>query len=108
MKHPELGCYGDGAFGHQHTREACAAVLQTYAQDNFTSRGRKVPPIYTNSRTGAVYTVKDCLRELRGEMSDDAEEEHLACEWLNEHAPFTGAEWGWVDGDFGLWPEERL
>lgn len=96
----EFGCYGDGYFGHQHTRQACANILAYYAEENFTSRG-KLPPVVRGN-----CTVVSLIAMLGSEMSEDADEETLATDWLNEHAPFTGAYWGWLDGDFGLWPEE--
>jgi hypothetical protein len=103
--HPEIGCYGDGTFGHQHTRERCAEVLEHYAEANFTSRGIAAPlAIYGYADKP---TVERLAADLRGEMSDDASEEDTACEWLNTHAPFDGAYWGWNDGDFGLWPESE-
>lgn len=96
----ELGCYGDGTFGHRHTREACAVVLAHYVGENFRSRGLPVPDC-----TGAQGPDDVCMA-LRDEMTDDAGEEYAAAEWLNEHAPFEGASWGWQDGDFGLWTSE--
>jgi hypothetical protein len=95
-----LGCWGDGAFGHQHTRQACAATLRHYALENFESRGEATPGFDQD------FGPMQLAEKLDGEMPDDAWDEDLAIEWLNEHAPFTGAYWGWCDGDFGLWPEE--
>lgn len=91
--------YGDGTFGHQHTRERCADVLAYYANENFTSRGQPLPTF------GILRTVEEIVASLRSEMSDDATEEYAACDWLNEFAPFTGASWDWRDDDFGLWPD---
>ncbi len=99
-KQIELGCYGDGALGHQHTRDRCADVLEHYAQENFSSRGKTPPLSEFNDRP------HELVRYLRAEMSDDAGEEDSACGWLNEHVPFTAAYWGWDNGDFGLWQEE--
>jgi hypothetical protein len=79
----DAGCYGDGALGHQHTREACAA---------------KVEEIFVASpERDAV------IAALRGEMSDDASEEDDACDMLNEACGYRAVAWGWQDGDFGLW-----
>ncbi len=77
------GCYGDGRFGHQHTRERCAELLESFGY-----RG----------------TLID---DLRGEMSDDASEEDDACDWLEENATHATATWGWQDGDFGLWDSDE-
>lgn len=99
-EHAEIGCYGDGTFGHQHTREACSDVLGYFYDENFRSRGLHVPSL-------GDWTPYDLLMALRAEMTDDASEELAACEWLNEHVPFKGATWGWQDGDFGLWPESE-
>ena len=80
----EIGCYGDGTNGHQHTRHACANILHTFA----SASGRLID-------------------DLRKEMTDDADEEIAACSWLNNHSPHNGASWGWQDGDFGLWTNEE-
>jgi hypothetical protein len=92
----EVGCYGDGALGHQHTRERCADTLAHYLDANFRSRGLPTP-----EGLGA----DDLVMALRDEMTDDAAEEHAACEWLNDHAPFEDHSWAWRDGDFGLWSD---
>lgn len=84
-----VGCYGDGAFGHQHTRNVCAAILKFYAE--------------AQDAPARVWQIAVALRD---EMSDDAQEEYDACDWLNDHAAVEGAFWGWQDGDFGLWTEE--
>lgn len=95
----ELGCYGDGAFGHQHTRERCAELLLQVA-GAFVARGEAVP----QRHWGELYSLVD---DLRRAMSDDASEEFAACDWLTEHAPVEGAWWGWQEGDFGLWPVDE-
>ena len=95
------GRYGDGTFGHQHTRERCAETLAYYTNENFVSRGLAVP------MAGYANTAQ-VVKWLLGEMSDDGSEEDLACDWLNKHAPFTGACWGWCDGDFGLWLDDDI
>lgn len=98
---PDVGCYGDGGFGHQHTRECCANVIEHYAKENFTSRGKRAPHCPSGRMPDALTAC------LHGEMSDDAWEEDAACDWLNEHAPFEGCYWGWRDGDFGLWRDDE-
>jgi hypothetical protein len=86
----EPGCYGDGAFGHQHTRERCAdivaAVLATQGEE----------------RTDLCALVIN----LRDAMTDDASEEEEACDFLARSAAVPGCIWGWQDGDFGLWVNE--
>ncbi len=89
-----IGCYGDGALGHKHTRKACANVLEHYA------KGKSEADLRSN-----MVTVEVVVKMLRGTMSDDAWEEYQACEWLNDHAPIDGAYWGWENGDFGLWAD---
>lgn len=76
------GCFGDGTFGHQHTRIRCAEALVA---------------------TGAP---NDLVAPLYSDMSDDGSEEDDACDFLNGHAPVEGHFWGWQDGDFGLWPHD--
>jgi hypothetical protein len=70
-----VGCYGDGAFGHQHVRERLAAL------------------------------VRECDAEvadaLLGEMSDDAWEEDAALDLLNEHCA-EGIHWTFESGDLVL------
>lgn len=84
----EIGCYGDGGFGHQHTRERCADTVAHVAEQTNTPEPRHV------------------TMSLRGEMPGDAWDEYEACDWLNAHAPLTSAVWDWRDGDFGLWTDE--
>lgn len=97
----EIGCYGDGAFGHQHTRNRCSETIEYYVNENFRSRGLPVPAC------ASACSPDDVIMALRNEMSDDAWEEFAAIEWLNEHAPFTDHVWCWQDGDFGLWLSEE-
>ena len=91
MKAPELGCYGDGSLGHQHTRERCAEMILDVA----------------SGLDGDYYYEGIALvSQLRGPMSDDASEEDEACGWLTDHCSQANAWWGWQDGDFGLWAIE--
>lgn len=87
----DLGCYGDGANGHQHTRERCAGLIEDYAN------ALQLAP-RAASETAAL------VASLRGEMPDDASDELDAEEWLNDRVAHADAWWGWQDGDFGLWP----
>lgn len=96
------GIYGDSTYGHRTTRVACAAVLATYADRLFIERGIAVPA----SDDGTAVT--DVVAALRGSMTDDANEEYLACWWLNEYAGRPEATWGWNDGDFGLWSDDQV
>lgn len=91
-----LGVYGDGGFGHQHTRNACAALLDATA-DRLRRAGRIVPSVT------ATVSVWDLAQELRGDSADDLSAEYDGECWLNEVLPFRDAYWGWRDGDFGLW-----
>lgn len=92
----EVGCYGDGVLGHQHTRERCAELLHDIA----TGKHSASDPL-------AIFQT-GCLSEaLWSPMSDDASEEYEACDWLNKHMSIEGAVWGWRDGDFGLWPDSE-
>ena len=88
----KIGTYGDGTYGHQHTRERCAEIVQDIAR--------------TIAHPGERSTGDDLVDALVEEMSDDASEEQDACDWLNEHAAVNNATWGWQDGDFGLWANE--
>jgi hypothetical protein len=103
----EPGCYGDGAFGHQHTRESCAGVLLDALDAARASlRIADHEPTALHWRYQTFRACDGLIAELRGEMSDDASEEYDAEDLLNEIAPVDGHFWGWQDGDFGLWPEE--
>lgn len=94
----ELGCYGDGTFGHQHTRERCGELLHT--------RAIELEPSRLHDYREVIFSA-GCIKEaLHADMSDDGSEEHEACDWLNSYAAVDGASWGWQDGDFGLWPVE--
>lgn len=88
----EIGCYGDGALGHQHTRERCAEIVESYESPN----------PYTHARQLAICSA------LRRPMSDDAWEEQEACLLLEQNVSVEGAWWGWQDGDFGLWPIKQV
>lgn len=83
----KIGCYGDGALGHQHTREVCAKLIEQVSLD-----------------CSDRHMIENALR---GEMSDDAWEEDAALVILEANAGVEGASWGWRDGDFGLWPNEE-
>lgn len=87
----EPGCYGDGTFGHQHTRERCADLLESAIH------------LYSTATGEARALQRDVVNALRGDMSDDAGEEYDACELLDTLMPHESAYWGWSDGDFGLW-----
>lgn len=51
----EPGCYGDGALGHQHTREACA---------NYDRKAIPESPYATTwSRDGSTAHLWDCIRQ---------------------------------------------
>lgn len=99
MKRVEIGCYGDGRLGHQHTRECCAEVLEYYFEA-FHAREESLPGPWD-----VGFGPTQLIAALNGEMSDDAQEEYDACDWLNDHAAVDGHLWSWDDGDFGLWPD---
>ena len=79
---PDVGCFGDASFGHDHIR----GCLRTLLQHKFET---------------------DCLEanEIRGrlheEMSDDASEEDDAINLLNDYA-CEGVYFEFVDGDLML------
>jgi hypothetical protein len=96
---PDLGVYGDGSLGHQHTRTKAAMLLEADAWSEEQKPG-------AGARLNAQ-SLREVATALRGEMSDDAWEEDAACEALEEFMPHPDAFWGWQDGDFGLWPIEN-
>ena len=80
----QTGCYGDGAFGHQHCRERLAEMLES-----------------------TVDYCPDVVASLRSDMPDDAWDEYDALKLLNDAHPNYDTCWGFQDGDFGLWPIEE-
>lgn len=70
-----LGCYADGAFGHDHVRR----VLKDLVEE-----------------TGGS---EDLVNSLQGAMPDDAWDEYEALDWLNEHAASEGCAWEFNCGD---------
>ena len=89
MKH-EIGCYGDGSFGHQHCRERLAKVYDRKCMGRFRED-------LTNPWEAEVSAA------LRGSMPDDAWDEDAALDALNEAETRDYLFWGFQDGDFGLW-----
>ncbi len=69
----DVGCYADGALGHQHVRDKMADLLERL----YRHHPRGGNGLYWES------DIKALVAELRGEMSDDASEEYEAIEWLN-------------------------
>jgi hypothetical protein len=96
-KTPEPGCYGDGTFGHQHTRQRCAEQVE------FT---RCTDPAWRRAVANGRMRADDLIDSLLGPMPDDAGDELDACDWLNTWAPLDGHHWDWLDGDLGLWPDD--
>lgn len=92
MSRFEPGCYGDGTFGHQHTRECCADLIDNLIEEYYAIGSDA-------ERAGSE------LAQLLQD-GDDVSEEQEACDWLNEFHGREGYYWGWQDGDFGLWPGE--
>lgn len=68
----DVGCYADGAFGHQHCREVLADLLGNVP--NSTAHG------FLGEPGGTVDALQAALRS---EMSDDAWEEDRALDALN-------------------------
>lgn len=92
----ELGCYGDGAQGHDYTRRACHDIMRWVLT--------KVDSV---SWSRAAFEAAPIMESLMAEAPDDHADEDSACEWLNSWAPMPNASWEWFDGDFGLWPTEE-
>lgn len=82
----DIGCWGDGSFGHQNTRNCCGNTLKALGNQN-----------------------EELVASLYGPMPDDAWDEHEAETWLNELVSSRPPEayFGWQDGDFGLWKTEH-
>lgn len=82
----DIGCHADASLGHQHCREALAQRIE--AIDDST------PKQWT-----------DLAASLRGDMSDDASEEDIALEILDEHC--DGVAFVFQDGDLMLVESEE-
>jgi len=94
----DIGCYGDGTHGHAYTRLVCAAEIC-----QVLGYGPKVKP------DEEWYRGEEIAELLHKEMSDDAEEERDACDWLQAHTNIPrDSYWDWQDGDFGLWLSEDM
>jgi len=88
----DFGCFGDGAFGHQHVRESLANLLvQMFRHSPRGGDG----PYWDN-------TVSPLVEELRGDMSDDASEEYDAIDLLNERCCSWECVFDFIDGDLML------
>ena len=83
----DAGCYGYGALGHDHVRRRLAEQLEALSRAEGIDRD-------------------DLVRDLRGPMSDDAWEEELALEVLNDWSVCQGVYWTLRDGDLMLLPED--
>ena len=69
----EIGCYADGALGHDHVREQLAALLCRLYRH------------HPRGGDGSEWSeVKPIVEALQKPMSDDGEEEYEAIEWLNK------------------------
>jgi hypothetical protein len=76
----DIGCFADGAFGHQHCRNTLANLVDYIDQRRLVSR-----------------EFETLSRSLRGEMPEDAWDEYEALDLLNEHCDPRVAfafEWG--------------
>lgn len=76
----DVGCFGDGAYGHVHIRCVLANLLDEHFGD----------------------VAAGLILELRGEMSDDAGEELEAIDRLNELYAPSGLRFEMIDGDLML------
>lgn len=76
----DVGCYGDGALGHDHCRSRLADLLETYRPEGW----------------------EPLAAELRGAMSDDDSETMEACDLLSDR---LGVVVGFHDGDLMIMPE---
>jgi hypothetical protein len=74
----EVGCYGDGSFGPDHTRG-------------------KVFDIALNEGWQPIDMLQSCFITLQ----DLQELEGEAIDYLNEHCSDDSHYWGYEDGDFG-------
>lgn len=91
----DIGCYADGVFGHQHIRDRLADILVHMFRHS--PRGGDGPYWATASKL---------VDELRGEMSDDAQEEYDALDMLNEYSVSWECYFEIGDGDLRLVPSE--
>lgn len=83
-----VGCYGDGGFGHAHVRSRLAALCNEAAA--------------SASHPGDQQTLTELAAKLAGEMSDDASEEYDALEMLNDTVCDGAVHFEFCDGDLLL------
>lgn len=75
----DVGCYTDGALGHEHVREVLLSMYQA---------------------SGGVDA--EIIAALSGDMSDDAWEETAALDHVNDHACVPGVRFDLFGGDLML------
>lgn len=81
----DVGCFADGAFGHQYCRERLADAVETLMV----------------RRNGHQIATPALVASLRGEMPDDAWDEDEALSFLQGHTA-EGLTWEFIDGDLVL------
>jgi hypothetical protein len=81
----DVGCYADGAYGHDHIRERLADLVE--------SVGRR------------SLALDKLIEDLRNPMSDDASEEEDALDYLQTFTA-EGVYWAFEGGDLILWEDD--
>lgn len=85
----DIGCYADGALGHDHARKVLADLLEA-------NRWRDI------NHPGNLAHLDELIETLRGEMSDDDSETTDALEYLNTYCCMPGISFEFVDGELFL------
>jgi hypothetical protein len=87
----ELGCYGDGSFGPDHTRVKVFEIA--------TIEGWQ-PDIGLDDIIMLAEDSDNIFEYIQG-LEDEA------IDYLNEHCSDDSHYWGYEDGDFGYWESEE-
>ena len=105
FKQEDVGCYADGASGHDHARKVILTLWLSVVDR--AGRGLSIikAPIQNEVLIEAIAGFHSTLDSLKGPMPDDAWDEEEAISLLQEVTE-DGLAWGFNNGDFGLYPIE--
>ena len=96
----ELGCYGDGSFGPDHTRRRAfdTALNEGWEPSEHDKKIVDNDISYLDfwRNMGDIDMLQSCVITLQ-ELEDEA------IDYLNEHCSDEDHYWGYDQGDFGYW-----
>lgn len=96
----ELGCYGDGSFGPDHTRRRAfdTALNEGWVPSEHDKKIVDNDISYLDfwRNMGDIDMLQSCVITLQ-ELEDEA------IDYLNERCADDSHYWGYENGDFGYW-----